>query len=449
MKGGRIVVEGGRLIDPEAGIDEARDLLLEGGKVREVGSPGAFAGAGEAKRVDARGAWVVPGLIDLHTHLREPGQEYKETVATGVAAAVAGGFTAVACMANTNPVNDSGAVTRFILERAAEAGLARVWPIGAVSVGLRGERLAEIGEMRDAGIVAISDDGMPVMDAGLMRHALEYARMFGIPLIDHAEDRGLSNGGSMHEGLVSMRLGLRGIPAAAEEVMVARDIALAELSGGRLHVAHVSTRGAVERIRAARARGVAVTAEATPHHFTLTDEAVAEYDGNAKMNPPLRPQADLEAVREGLADGTIDAIATDHAPHHRDEKEIEFEHCAFGVIGLETALPLSLRLIEEGILSPADWVRRLSAAPAKILGVAGGTLGAGSPADVTVVDPAREWTVDGARLRSKSRNSPFLGWAVKGRARATIVGGRIVHTEEGEGKGAPAAAGRAQVLSAK
>ncbi|MGH7858833.1 MAG: dihydroorotase, partial [Candidatus Binatia bacterium] len=278
--------------------------------------------------------------------------------------------------------------------------------------------------------VAVSDDGMPIMNAGLMRHALEYCRMFDIPVIDHAEDRGLADGGAMHEGLVSMRLGLRGMPSAAEEVMIARDIALAALTGGRLHVAHVSTREAVEQVRAAKARGLRVTAEATPHHFTLTDDAVAEYDGNAKMNPPLRPAADRDAIREGLADGTIDAIATDHAPHHRDEKEIEFEHCAFGVIGLETALPLSLRLMEERILSPADWVRRLSVAPAAILGVAGGTLERGSPADVAIVDPAREWTVEAAKLRSRSRNSPFLGWKMKGRAIVTIVGGRVVYEEE-------------------
>lgn len=421
-----LVIEGGRLIDPVAGIDGERDVLIEGDAVREIGSPGAYRTMPAAARIDARGCWVIPGLIDLHTHLREPGYEYKETIATGTAAAAAGGFTAVACMANTNPVNDSAAVTRFILDRAAEAGLARVYPIGALSFGLRGEALAEIGEMHSAGIVAVSDDGRPVTNAGLMRHALEYCRMFSIPVIDHAEDCGLAAGGTMHEGIVSMRLGLRGIPAAAEDVMVARDIALAELTGGRLHIAHASTRGTVERIRAAKSRGVAVTAEAAPHHFTLTDESVAEYDGNAKMNPPLRTVEDRDAIRAALADATIDAIATDHAPHHRDEKEVEFELAAFGIIGLETALPLSLRLVEEGALSPADLVRRMSAAPAAILGVPGGTLRAGSPADVTVVDPRREWCVEASALRSKSRNTPFLGWTMKGRAVATIVGGRVV-----------------------
>jgi dihydroorotase len=426
---GAIAIEGGRLIDPAAGIDAAMDLLVEGGVVRAVEKPGSFRRTDVSQRIDANGCWVVPGLIDLHTHLREPGYEYKETVASGAAAAVAGGFTAVACMANTNPVNDSGAVTRFILERAAEAGLARVHPIGALSQGLKGERLAEIGEMREAGIVGVSDDGKPVADAGLMRHALEYCGMFGLPVIDHAEDPGLAAGGSMHEGRMSIRLGLKGVPAAAEEVMVGRDIALAELTRSKLHIAHASTRGTVGLVRDAKARGVRVTAEATPHHFTLTDEAVADFDGNAKMNPPLRTAADRQALRAGLADGTIDAIATDHAPHHRDEKNIEFENAAFGIIGLETALPLSLRLVEERVLEPVDWVRRLSTAPAEILGIPGGTLKVGAAADLTVIDPGLEWRVDGARLKSKSRNTPFLGWAMKGKAISTLVGGRVVHTE--------------------
>jgi dihydroorotase len=425
-KNGAIAIEGGRLIDPVAAIDGLRDLLLEGGVVRAVEAPRAFRSLDVARRIDASGCWVVPGLIDLHVHLREPGYEYKETVATGAAAAVAGGFTAVACMANTNPANDSAAVTRFILERAAEARLARVYPIGALSEGLRGERLAEIGEMRAAGIVAVSDDGKPVADAGLMRHALEYCVMFGIPVVDHAEDPGLSAAGAMHEGRTSIRLGLKGIPAAAEEAMVSRDVLLAELTGGRLHVAHASTRGTVALVRAAKARGVRVTAEATPHHFTLTDEAVAEYDGNAKMNPPLRAAEDREALRQALADGTIDAIATDHAPHHRDEKDVEFDNAAFGIVGLETALPLSLRLVEQHILSPADWVRRTSVGPAEILGVGGGTLRTGAPADVTVVNPEIEWRVNAAELRSKSKNSPFLGWTMRGRAISTIVGGRVV-----------------------
>jgi dihydroorotase len=424
-----IVIEGGRLIDPAAGIDAPRDLWIEAGVVKAVDAPGAFRGTDAAQRIDATGRWVTPGLIDLHCHLREPGYEYKETVASGVASAVAGGFTAVACMANTNPVNDSSSVTRFILERAAEAKLARVYPIGALSQGLRGERLAEIGEMHAAGIVAVSDDGKPVADASLMRRALEYCRIFGIPVIDHAEDPGLFGGGCMHEGSTSLRLGLKGIPSAAEEVMVARDIRLAELTAGRLHIAHASTRGSVELVRDAKRRGLRVTAEATPHHFTLTDEAVAQYDGNAKMNPPLRLADDREALRQGLADGTIDAIATDHAPHHRDEKEIEFEHAAFGIVGLETALPLSLRLVEGRVLSAMDCVRRLSTVPAEILGVPGGTLQVGRVADVTVIDPDAEWSVEAKALRSKSKNSPFLGWAMKGRAVCTLVGGRIVYQD--------------------
>jgi len=429
VKKDSVVIEGGRVIDPAGGVDGAYDLLLEGGAVRAFEKPGALRSREAGRRIDARGCWVVPGLIDVHCHLREPGYEYKETVATGTAAAVAGGFTAVACMANTNPVNDSAAVTRFILERAAEARLARVYPIGALSQGLRGERLAEIGEMCAAGIVAVSDDGEPVADGALMRRALEYCAMFGLPVIDHAEDPGLVAGGAMHEGRTSLRLGLRGIPAAAEEAMVGRDLLLAELTGGRLHVAHASTRGTVEQLRAAKARGVHVTAEVTPHHFTLTDEAVAEYDGNAKMNPPLRTAEDREALRQALADGTIDVIATDHAPHHRDEKEVEFESAAFGIVGLETALPLSLRLVEEGVLSATDWVRKISMEPARMLRVAGGTLRVGVPADVAVVDPVREWRVEPAALRSKSKNSPFLGWTMKGRAVYTLVGGRVVHEE--------------------
>ena len=428
----RLLVTGGRLIDPAAGLDGFYDLLVEDGLVAEVGAPGSLTGGTDAVRLEAAGAWVVPGLIDLHTHLREPGYEYKETVATGTAAAVTGGFTAVACMANTKPVNDSGAVTRFILEQAAKAGLARVYPVGALSVGLRGEQMAEIGEMREAGIVAVSDDGMPVMDAGLMRRALEYCCLFGLSILDHAEDYGLSAGGCVNEGSMSVRLGLRGIPSVSEDVMVARDIALAGLTGGRLHIAHVSTRGAVEHVRVAKGRGLAVTAEATPHHFTLTDEAITDYDGNAKMNPPLRGADDVEAVKEGVADGTLDAIATDHAPHHRDEKEVELEHCAFGIIGLETAVPLSLRLVAEGYLSPVGLVRSLSTVPAAILGVPGGTLVKGSVADITVLDPDDEWTVDAALGRSKSRNTPFADWTMRGRARVTIVGGRIVHDLRGK-----------------
>jgi dihydroorotase len=365
----------------------------------------------------------------MHVHLREPGQEYKETIATGAAAAVAGGITSVACMANTNPVNDSGAVTRFILEQAARAATARVFPVGAVTVGLEGAQLAEFGEMRRAGIVAVSDDGRPVMNAGLMRRALEYARMFDLLVIAHEEDCGLVDGGVMNEGVTAIGLGLRGNPAAAEEVMVARDIALAEVTGGRLHIAHLSTRGAVDLVRAAKGRGVAVSAEATPHHLFLTDEAVAEYDTNAKMAPPLRTRADVDAVRAGLADGTIDAIASDHAPHHRDEKDVEFEHAANGIVGLETSLGLGLKLVAEGVLDLSTLMARMSTAPARLLGIPAGTLAPGALADVTIVDPKRRWTVDPSAFRSKGRNTPYGGWELVGKVVTVLVGGRTVYTD--------------------
>jgi dihydroorotase len=365
----------------------------------------------------------------MHVHLREPGQEYKETIATGTAAAVSGGITSVACMANTNPVNDSGAVTRFILEQAARAGTARVHPVGAVTLGLEGRQLAEFGEMRRAGIVAVSDDGRPVMDAGLMRRALEYARMFDLLVIAHEDDCGLSAGGVMNEGVTAVRLGLRGSPAAAEEVMVARDIALAELTGSRLHIAHLSTRGAVDLVRAAKWRGVSVSAEATPHHLLLTDEAVGEYDTNCKMAPPLRARADVEAVRAGLADGTIEAIATDHAPHHRDEKDVEFENAADGIVGLETSLGLGLKLVAEGVVDLPTLVARMTFGPARLLGIPAGTLAPGALADVALVDPTRRWTVDPSTFRSKGRNTPYGGWELTGKVVQVLVGGRTVYTE--------------------
>jgi dihydroorotase len=427
-----LLISGGTLIDPPSGRHGPFDVLLVDGTVARVAKPG---GAGDAdQHLDARGCWVVPGLIDMHVHLREPGYEYKETVLTGTQAAVAGGFTAVACMANTNPVNDSGAVTKYILEKAAAADLARVYPIGAVSLGLAGERLAEIGEMREAGIVAVSDDGRAIMDSGLMRRALEYSAMFNLPVIAHEEDRGLAADGVMHEGVTAFRLGLKGMPSAAEEAMVARDIALLERTGGRLHIAHASTAGTVDLVRRAKARGLAVTAEAAPHHFTLTDEAVGEYDTNAKMNPPLRTAADVEAVIDGLRDGTIDAIATDHAPHHRDEKEVEFDCAAYGIVGLETALPLCLRLVRERDLPVDGLIRALSTNPARILGVPGGSLAEGAPADATVIDPECGWQVDAAAFRSRSRNTPFDGWSMRGAARATVVGGRVVWRAAAEAK---------------
>jgi dihydroorotase len=419
-----LLISGGIVVDPANSRRGAWDVLIGDGRIVSVHAPGE--GPDDAdEHLDAAGCWVVPGLIDMHVHLREPGYEYKETVLTGTRAAVAGGFTAVACMANTNPVNDNGAVTKYILEKAAAAELARVYPIGAVSLGLAGERLAEIGEMREAGIVAVSDDGRPIMDSGLMRRALEYSAMFGLPVIAHEEDRGLAAEGVMNEGPTAFRLGLKGMPAAAEEAMVARDIALLERTGGRLHVAHVSTAGSVDLIRRAKARGLAVTAEATPHHFTLTEEAVGEYDTNAKMNPPLRTRADVDALIAGIGDGTIDAIATDHAPHHRDEKDVEFECAAHGIVGLETALPLCLRLVRDHGVTDETLIRALSTNPARILGVPGGTLAAGAVADVTLIDPDATWQVDGEAFQSKSRNSPFVGWPMLGAARATVVGGRV------------------------
>ncbi len=423
-----LLIHGGTVIDPANGRHGRYDIVVSDGRIAEItaSTPKGFAG----ERVDASGCWVLPGLIDMHVHLREPGYEYKETVATGTLAAVAGGFTAVACMANTEPVNDSGAVTEYILERAAAAALARVYPVGAVSVGLKGERLAEIGEMHRAGIVAISDDGEPVSDAALMRRALEYSRMFNLPVIVHEEDRSLAGDGVMNEGPTAFRLGLNGIPAAAEEVMIARDIALVERTGGKLHVAHLSTAGAVDLIRQAKGRGLAVTAEVTPHHLTLTEEAVDGYQTNAKMKPPLRTATDVTAVIDGLRDGTIDAIATDHAPHHRDEKDVEFESAANGIIGLETALCLAMRLTQTSGLSIDTVVRALSAGPATILGVPGGRLSPGGAADITIFDPRRTWHVDPEHLHSKSHNTPFAGWQMDGRVVATFVGGRPVWRAE-------------------
>jgi dihydroorotase len=424
----RLLIANGTVIDPVARTTTAADVLVDGERIAAVGAPGSFDG-GEAVVVDARGLVVMPGLVDIHVHLREPGQEYKETVATGSAAALAGGFTTVATMANTNPVNDSGAVTQYILERGKVVAGVRVHAIGAVSVGLLGERMAEIGEMHRAGIVAVSDDGRPIMNASLMRHALEYTRLFDLPVIAHEEDDTLCCGGVMNEGPTAVRLGLRGRPAAGEEVMIARDLALVELTGGHLHVAHLSTARGVELVRQAKARGLRVTAEVTPHHLFLTEEAVGDYDTNAKMAPPLRTKADVDALRAGLADGTIDAIATDHAPHHQDEKECEFDEAAFGVVGLETALPLGLRLVAEGVLDMPTLIERMSTGPARVLNLPAGTLAPGAPADLTLVDPERKWKVAARAFKSKGRNTPFESWDVAGRALVTIVGGRLVHDE--------------------
>jgi dihydroorotase len=421
---------GGTVVDPANDLHGERDVLVEEGRIAAVAAPGSI--AREAQRIDASGCWVVPGLVDMHVHLREPGYEYKETVATGTRSAVAGGFTAVACMANTKPVNDSSAVTEYILDRARAAGLARVHPIGALSVNLAGRELAEIGEMYEAGIVAVSDDGMPVADGALMRRALEYTQLFDLPVIVHEEDPQLAGDGVMHEGRTCLHLGLKGMPSAAEEAMVARDLALLAQTGGRLHLAHLSTAGSVRLLREARERGLAVTAEVTPHHFILTDEDVGEYDTNAKMKPPLRPRGDAEALVAALREGLIDVIATDHAPHHKDEKEVEFDLAAFGIVGLETAVPLALRLVRDSGLDPVTMVRAMSVNPARILGLEAGSLAVGMPADITVIDPNHVWTVQLERLRSKSKNTPFGGWEMRGAARTTMVGGRIVWSRGAE-----------------
>jgi dihydroorotase len=425
-----IFIEGGRVIDPAGGVDGVRTVVLKDGVVAEVAE--RVERPKDARVVDARGRWVTPGFIDLHCHLREPGQEYKETVATGARAAVAGGFTSVVAMPNTRPVNDNTSVTELMLARAAAAGAARVYPVGCISKGQNGEELAEFGELRAAGCVALSDDGKPVMSVGLMRRALEYARAFDLPVAVHEEDLGLVGKGVMHEGATSTRLGLKGIPGAAEEVMVLRDIALAELTGGRLHVQHVSTRGSVRAVRDAKQRGLRVTAEVTPHHLALTDEDVgaAGYDTDFKMNPPLRSADDVKACREGLADGTLDAIATDHAPHSDVEKALEFDVAANGIIGLETAFAVCLAVARTGAFTEGRLIEALTVGPARALGLPGGTLAKGAPADVALLDPAVEWSYDPASGFSKSRNSPWKSKRLVGRCTYAFVGGKLVHGEK-------------------
>ena len=418
-----VLIKNGQVIDPANKVDEKLDILLTDGKIARLGKPGSIPAEG-AQVVEASGRLVVPGLIDMHVHLREPGFEYKETIKTGTAAAKAGGFTSVCSMPNTNPVNDNRSVTEFILSEAHDAS-ARVFPIGAITKGSKGEELAEMAELHAAGCVAISDDGRPVMNAAIMRRAMEYSKIFDIPVISHCEECTLSDQGAMNEGFVSTELGLRGIPAAAEEVMVSRDIALAGLTGCRVHIAHVSTGGSVRMVREAKARGVKVTAETCPHYFTLTEEAVRGYNTLAKMNPPLRTAEDVAAIKQGLKDGTIDVIATDHAPHAMDEKSVEFDHAPFGIVGLETAVGLVFKLVHEGVLSMSEAVRKLSFNPASILKINKGTLSVGADADITIIDPNVEWTVDSSQFKSKSRNTPFEGWKLKGRAVQTIVGGRL------------------------
>ncbi|HBS58860.1 MAG TPA: dihydroorotase [Firmicutes bacterium] len=423
----KLVIRGGWIIDPAQQINKKADILLAEGKIAAIGEGLSAAGA---QIIDATGKYVVPGLIDMHVHLRDPGLEAKEDIYTGTRAAAMGGFTSVACMPNTRPVIDNISGIGYVQNRAQSAGAVNVYPIGAITKGSEGKELAEIGDMVQAGAVAVSDDGKPVSNAQVMRLAFEYAKMFDIPVIAHSEDPYLAEGGQMHEGYVSTVLGLKGIPAAAEEVMIARDCLLAEYTGGRLHVAHVSTAGAVEIIRRAKARGVKVTAEVTPHHLTLTDEAVRGFDTNTKVNPPLRGTADIAALIAGLKDGTLDSIATDHAPHAFEEKDVEYRYAPFGISGLETAVPLVLQaLVHSGEMKLEEVVAAMTLRPARILGLDKGTLETGKDADVTILDHAFEHTLDPQRFVSKGKNSPYGGRQVKGRVVATIVAGEVVMQE--------------------
>jgi dihydroorotase len=428
-----VIVKGGRVVDPASGRDGAFDVVVEDGRIARIGRDLPAAGA---QVIEVPADWIVaPGLIDIHVHLREPGQEHKETIATGTASAVAGGFTAVACMPNTDPINDHAGITQFILKKAAEAGLARVYPIGAVTLGSKGERLAELGEQKTAGCIAFSDDGRPVATALMMRRALEYAGMLGVPVIDHCEDPSLKGDGVAHEGYYASTLGLRGIPGAAESLMVERDVSLAELTGSHVHVAHMSARQSIRAVRAAKERGVRVTCEVTPHHFTLTDEALdgpVKYDTNLKMNPPLREPADRDAMTEGIVDGTVDVIASDHAPHHADEKMVEFDRAPFGIVGLETAVPLVFdRLVHTGLIPLRRAIELLSTNAARVMQLPGGTLAEGEAADITIIDAGRTVMIDSAALKSRSKNTPFHGWTLRGAVMMTMVGGRVAFAAPG------------------
>ncbi len=418
-----IIIKGGRVIDPSTGLDGVMDLLVQGNKIEDV-SPRNLKKV--HNEIDASGLWILPGLVDIHTHLREPGFEYKETIASGTKAAVKGGFTAVCCMPNTQPINDEPAITRYILKKADADGACSVYPIGAITKGQNGETLAEMAALAEAGCVAFSDDGRPVMDSLIMRRALEYSRIFGLPIVSHAEDTRLSEEGVMNEGITATRLGLRGIPNAAEDVMVARDIALCELTGGRLHVAHVSTRGAVRLIREAKSRGLPVTAETCPHYFTITEEAAAGFNTAAKVNPPLRSKKDVTAVCEGLADGTIDVIATDHAPHHREEKAMGFDNAPPGISGLETALSLSLRLVSQGVIDLNRLISLMALNPCAIMAIPTRKIEKGFDANLLLVDPDQEWEVDPDLFVSLGKNTPFESLRLKGRAVKTIVYGKVI-----------------------
>jgi dihydroorotase len=424
----RLLITNGYAIDPSQGVNAGKDLFVEDGRVVDLLSQSEDPPEG-CEVFDATGLIVAPGFVDMHVHLREPGHEYKETIASGAAAAVAGGFSTICAMPNTEPVNDNAAVTRFIIEQSERAGLANVLPVGAITKNSAGSELAEMGEMKDAGIVAVSDDGRPVPSAAMMRRAMEYARGFDLPVIDHCEDKALARGGVMHEGHWSLVLGLHGVPATAEALDATRDCLLAELTGARVHLAHVSTGGAIEAVRRAKREGLPVTCEVAPHHWSLTDEAVQDYDTNTKVNPPLRSQEHIDAILEGLRDGTIDAIATDHAPHHADEKALEYDQAPSGIVGLESALGLALdRLVHQGVISLERLVELCATNPARILSLEDrGTLQKGARADITILDPEHVWTFDASRSKSKSRNTPFDGWSFRGAAVATIVAGRVVY----------------------
>ncbi len=425
----RLLIRGGRLLDPGNNVDEIADVLIEDGRIAAVGLALEARGA---EVLDAAGGWVAPGFVDLHTHLREPGQEYKEDLGSGGRAAVAGGFTCVVCMANTEPVNDDPAVTEYILNRARTDSPARVFPIAAATMGLRGEVMTEMVALHEAGAVAFSDDGQTISDAGVMRSVLEYSKLVDIPVVVHAEDCALRSDGVVNEGPVSTRLGLPGNPCMAEDILVARDLMLAKLTGARLHVAHISSRGAVELVRRAREDGLSVTAEVTPHHLTLTDEATLGYDTNTKMAPPLRSAEDVRACRKALAEGVIDVIATDHAPHALHEKEVEFTAAPPGILGFETAYAVVMDLVRTDELSPLELMRRMSTNAPRIMNVPGGSLGVGDSGDLVVLDPERRWTYDPAKGYSKSRNSPWAGQELVGQVIATVVDGRLVyHSDRG------------------
>ena len=426
-----VLIKNGTVIDPANNINAAKDILIIKGIIESIEPPGKLdtVNLNNPQIIDAKGCIVCPGLIDMHVHFREPGFEYKETIESGCQSAAAGGFTSVAVMPNTNPVNDNRSVTELILSLAKSKGGIKVHPIGAITQGLAGKRLSEMADLRDAGAIAFSDDGCPVMNSELMRRAFEYSKMFNLPLIQHSEMLDLTEGGCMNEGAVSTELGLKGMPTEAEDIMVYRDIALLEKTGGRLHVAHISSGNSVDLVRHAKAKGLPVTCEVAPHHFTLTDEAVRGYDTNTKMSPPLRSNKDIEKIKEGLKDGTIDIIATDHAPHDITDKQVEYQNACFGIVGLETALPLSLKLVDEKILSMSDAIRKLTATPAQIFNLDAGNLSIGSEADVLIFNPDIKYSIDVSKFHSKSKNSPFDGWKVKGKVFHTLARGKIVYTD--------------------